>query len=192
MRRHSRQRVDVGQGEPRAGAVSPENVGLAAVVHIEIEPCARIVSMQTLGEDRIAAGEDAGLGGHAPGERVVFQEVQQVELVIDAALVVKTLGREGSGPGEFTLAFDMVFMPDGSLGVAQLVPGKLVQIAHRARNLKGHGLDEGMSTRLLIYAAQLISKGIEIKAACDMALVRPLTDDPDMRDTLDAAVNTYF
>ena len=39
--------------------------------------------------------------------------------------------------------------------------GKLVQIAHRARNLKGHGLDEGISTRLLVYAGQLISKGIE-------------------------------
>jgi len=49
-----------------------------------------------------------------------------------------------------------------------------------------------MSTRLLIYAAQLISKGVDIKAACEMALVSPLTDDPDMRDTLDAAVDTYF
>jgi nitric oxide reductase NorQ protein len=69
---------------------------------------------------------------------------------------------------------------------------KLVQVAQRSRNLKGHGLDEGMSTRLLVYAAQLIGKGITSQAACQMALVRPLTDDPDMRDTLDAAVNTYF
>ena len=69
---------------------------------------------------------------------------------------------------------------------------KLVQVAQRSRNLKGHGLDEGMSTRLLIYAAQLIGKGIDPQSACQMALVRPLTDDPDMRDTLDAAVNTYF
>ena len=69
---------------------------------------------------------------------------------------------------------------------------KLVQIAQRSRNLKGHGLDEGMSTRLLIYAALLIKKGINPEDACRMALVRPLTDDPDMRDTLDAAVATYF
>ena len=69
---------------------------------------------------------------------------------------------------------------------------KLVQVAHRSRNLKGHGLDEGMSTRLLVYAAQLIGKGVAPASACQMALVRPLTDDPDMRDTLDAAVNTYF
>jgi nitric oxide reductase NorQ protein len=69
---------------------------------------------------------------------------------------------------------------------------KLVQIAHRARNLKGHGLDEGISTRLLAYAGQLIARGIEPRAACQMTLVRPITDDPDMRDTLDAAINTYF
>jgi nitric oxide reductase NorQ protein len=69
---------------------------------------------------------------------------------------------------------------------------KLVQIAHRSRNLKGHGLDEGISTRLLVYAGQMISEGIEPGAACQMTLVTPLTDDPDMRETLEAAVATFF
>ncbi len=77
-------------------------------------------------------------------------------------------------------------------GVDRSVAEKLVQIAHRARNLKGHGLDEGISTRLLVYAGQLIAHGIPPRAACQMTLVRPITDDPDMRDTLDAAINTYF
>lgn len=77
-------------------------------------------------------------------------------------------------------------------GVDPEIAGKLVQIAHRARNLKGHGLDEGISTRLLVYAGQLISKGVEPMAACSMTMVTPLTDDPDMRDTLDAAVQTFF
>lgn len=77
-------------------------------------------------------------------------------------------------------------------GVNKDVAGKLVQIAHRARNLKGHGLDEGISTRLLVYAGKLITKDIDPKTACRMTLVRPITDDPDMRDTLDAAVGTYF
>jgi nitric oxide reductase NorQ protein len=77
-------------------------------------------------------------------------------------------------------------------GIEPAVADKLVQVAQRSRNLKGHGLDEGMSTRLLVYAGQLIRQGIEPQAACQMALVRPLTDDPDMRDTLDAAVTTYF
>jgi nitric oxide reductase NorQ protein len=77
-------------------------------------------------------------------------------------------------------------------GVDSKTAQRLVQVAERSRNLKGHGLDEGISTRLLVYAAQLITKGIEPQAACQMALVRPITDDPDMRDTLDAAVNTFF
>ena len=77
-------------------------------------------------------------------------------------------------------------------GIDSAMAEKLVQVAHRSRNLKGHGLDEGMSTRLLVYAANLINKGINPVDACRMALVRPLTDDPDMRDTLDAAVSTYF
>jgi len=77
-------------------------------------------------------------------------------------------------------------------GVDKATAEKLVQISHRARNLKGHGLDEGISTRLLVYAGQLISKGVEPIAACSMTMVTPLTDDPDMRDTLDAAVQTFF
>jgi nitric oxide reductase NorQ protein len=72
------------------------------------------------------------------------------------------------------------------------VADKLVSIAERARNLKGHGLDEGISTRMLVHAGSLIARGIAPVAACRVALVRPITDDPDMRDALDAAVSTFF
>jgi nitric oxide reductase NorQ protein len=77
-------------------------------------------------------------------------------------------------------------------GAPAEVADKLVSIAERARNLKGHGLDEGISTRMLVYAGSLVAKGVEPKAACRVALVRPITDDPDMRDALDAAVTTFF
>jgi nitric oxide reductase NorQ protein len=77
-------------------------------------------------------------------------------------------------------------------GVETSVADKLVSIAERARNLKGHGLDEGISTRMLIYAGSLIVQGVTAVAACRVALVRPITDDPDMRDALDAAVATFF
>ncbi|GBE09412.1 denitrification regulatory protein NirQ [bacterium BMS3Abin11] len=69
---------------------------------------------------------------------------------------------------------------------------KLVKIAGSARNLKGHGLDEGISTRLLTYAALLIKKGISPVDACRMALVRPITDDSDIRATLDYAIDAVF
>ncbi|HFD31607.1 MAG TPA: CbbQ/NirQ/NorQ/GpvN family protein [Gammaproteobacteria bacterium] len=77
-------------------------------------------------------------------------------------------------------------------GVDKDIAEKLVHIAQRARNLKGHGLDEGISTRLLVYSGQLIAKGVSPLAACSMTMVTPLTDDPDMRDTLNAAVETFF
>ena len=77
-------------------------------------------------------------------------------------------------------------------GVTIDVAKNLVHIGERARNLKGHGLDEGLSTRMLIYAGSLIAKGVAPLAACRVALVRPITDDPDMRDALDSAVTTYF
>lgn len=77
-------------------------------------------------------------------------------------------------------------------GVSTDIAVKLVSIGERSRNLKGHGLDEGLSTRMLIYAASLISRGVAPDAACRVALVRPITDDPDMRDALDAAVTTFF
>ncbi|MCW5619612.1 MAG: CbbQ/NirQ/NorQ/GpvN family protein [Burkholderiales bacterium] len=77
-------------------------------------------------------------------------------------------------------------------GVSPAIAATLVSIGEKSRNLKGHGLEEGMSTRMLIYAGQLIAGGVEPEAACSVALVRPITDDPDMRDALDAAVKAFF
>ncbi|MCB1869968.1 MAG: CbbQ/NirQ/NorQ/GpvN family protein [Gammaproteobacteria bacterium] len=69
---------------------------------------------------------------------------------------------------------------------------QLVKIGKTARNLKGHGLDEGISTRLLVYAARLIKRGVEPQAACRMALVDPITDDTDIRSTLHHAIDAVF
>jgi nitric oxide reductase NorQ protein len=77
-------------------------------------------------------------------------------------------------------------------GVDTDISAKLVKIGETARNLKGHGLDEGISTRLLVYAATLINQGIAPRDACRMALVRPITDDADIRDTLDHAIDAVF
>jgi len=77
---------------------------------------------------------------------------------------------------------------DSSLDIAT----QLVKIGETARNLKGHGLDEGISTRLLVYAARLIKRGIQPGAACRMALVDPITDDMDIRSTLNHAIDAVF
>ena len=41
---------------------------------------------------------------------------------------VATLSREGDGPGESRLPANLVFMPDGTLGLAQIFPGKIIKI----------------------------------------------------------------
>ncbi len=73
-------------------------------------------------------------------------------------------------------------------GVSLEVAARLVGVAERSRNLKGHGLNEGASTRMLVHTGQLIAKGVPFDEACEMALVLPITDDPDMRDALKAAI----
>ena len=77
-------------------------------------------------------------------------------------------------------------------GLDATIAANLVKIGQTARNLKGHGLDEGISTRLLVYAATLINDGVDPLDACRMALVRPITDDADIRETLDHAIDATF
>src|SRR5574340_1792596 len=82
-------------------------------------------------------------------------------------------------------AFDFDY-PDAALeaqivaretGMDEAMAARLVKIGGVARGLKGHGLDEGISTRLLVYAATLIKDGVEATDACRMALVRPIRSE---------------
>ena len=73
-------------------------------------------------------------------------------------------------------------------GIELALARRLVTIAERSRNLKGHGLDEGASTRMLIQAGRLMARGIALEAACQVALVLPITDDEDIRSALTAAI----
>ena len=77
-------------------------------------------------------------------------------------------------------------------GVTLADATRLVKIGGAARALNGHGLDEGISTRLLVYAATLIQNEVAPADACRMALVRPITDDADIRATLDHAIDAVF
>ena len=77
-------------------------------------------------------------------------------------------------------------------GIALADAVRLVKIGGTARALRGHGLNEGISTRLLVYAATLIRGNVAPADACRMALVRPITDDADIRATLDHAIDAVF
>ncbi len=69
---------------------------------------------------------------------------------------------------------------------------KLVSLGNKIRNIREHGLTEGASTRLLIYAAQLIRKGISPYMACRSAICLPLTDDARLTETLIDLIEDIF
>jgi nitric oxide reductase NorQ protein len=69
-------------------------------------------------------------------------------------------------------------------GIDMKLAEDLVRIGQKIRNLRGHGLEEGVSTRLLIYAAQMTSKGIAPVDAAEVALCSPITDDRDLQRSI--------
>ena len=69
---------------------------------------------------------------------------------------------------------------------------KLVALAGKIRKIREHGLTEGASTRLLIYAAQLIKRGIQDDEAVRAAVCLPLTDDKRLLETLTDLIDDIF
>jgi nitric oxide reductase NorQ protein len=69
-------------------------------------------------------------------------------------------------------------------GLARERCAALVRLAQKLRDLKGQDLEEGVSTRLLVYCASLIAAGMEPLRAIAAAMIEPLTDEPDVRQAL--------
>ncbi len=65
-------------------------------------------------------------------------------------------------------------------GIDADVAAQLVKFAQMTRNLKGSGLEEGASTRLLVHAAKLMQAGVDPVAACRSSIAEALTDDAEM------------
>jgi len=69
-------------------------------------------------------------------------------------------------------------------GVDHETATRLAQIGEKVRNLREHGFEEGVSTRLLVYTAQLIASGIEPRRACEAAITRAVTDDREVQQAI--------
>ncbi len=69
---------------------------------------------------------------------------------------------------------------------------QLVMLGRKIRNIREHGLTEGASTRLLIYAAQLILRGVPHQDACRTGICLPLTDDDRLQETLNELIEDVF
>ena len=69
---------------------------------------------------------------------------------------------------------------------------QLAKLGEKVRNLKEHGLQEGASTRLLIYAAKLIVQGISPRVACQSAIVWGVIDDYQVQRSIEEVVTSIF
>ena len=134
----------------------------------------RVLPMEKVGELLEAPPEFCLAISFNPGYQSVLKDLKQstrqrfVALEFDypeAALEQKIITKEAGIEDDFA--------------------ARLVKFAHMTRNLKGSGLDEGASTRLLVHAAKLIASGVSPVIACRTCVAQALTDDPDML----AAVN---
>jgi len=77
-------------------------------------------------------------------------------------------------------------------GVNAEVAGQLAKLGQKVRNLKEHGLGEGASTRLLIYAGQLINQGIPPRRACQVAINWAVTDDHTVQRSIEELTTSIF
>ena len=77
-------------------------------------------------------------------------------------------------------------------GVDLQTASRLVALAARIRGIRDHGLTEGASTRLLIYAAKLMHNQTPERDACRAAISLPLTDDRRLQETLNDLIDDFF
>lgn len=77
-------------------------------------------------------------------------------------------------------------------GVDEALATGLVKFAAMTRNLKGSGLEEGASTRLLVHAAKLMVAGVTPLSACRGAVAQALTDDPEMLASINELSSSLF
>lgn len=77
-------------------------------------------------------------------------------------------------------------------GVDEETGFRLATVAQKIRNLKGHALTEGASTRLLVYAGRLICEGIAPRRACRAAITCAITDDETVQRALEDVISAVF
>jgi nitric oxide reductase NorQ protein len=77
-------------------------------------------------------------------------------------------------------------------GIALEAALQLAKLGEKVRHLKSSGLAEGVSTRLLVYAGQLVRQGVAPRRACVVAVSHALTDDGDSQRAIDDVAAAIF
>ena len=77
-------------------------------------------------------------------------------------------------------------------GVDETTAERLAKLGEKVRNLKEHGLSEGASTRLLIYAGKMMVQGITPRRACQVAVNWAVTDDTTLHQSMEEVIASFF
>ncbi|GJM14640.1 MAG: nitric oxide reductase NorQ protein [Pseudohongiella sp.] len=77
-------------------------------------------------------------------------------------------------------------------GIDKAIAHDLARLGAKVRLLKHHGFDEGVSTRLLVYAAALMVRGVAARRACEVAISRAVTDDADVQAAIEDLIQAIF
>jgi len=141
----------------------------------------RILPMEKIGELLEASADFCLAISYNPGYQSVLKDLKQSTRQRFVAL-------EFDYPGAELEARIIV----NETAVEQELANRLVKFANMTRNLKGSGLEEGASTRLLIHAAKLIKTGISPVTACHTAISQALTDDADMLSAVNELSSSLF
>ncbi|MEN8204538.1 MAG: CbbQ/NirQ/NorQ/GpvN family protein [Pseudomonadota bacterium] len=129
----------------------------------------RVLPMEKLGEVIEAGPEFCMAISYNPGYQSVLKDLKQSTRQRFVAL-------EFDYPSAQLESKIVVNETGMDAGVAD----QLIQFAQMTRNLKGSGLEEGASTRLLVHAAKLIADGVSPVVACRSCIAEALTDDAEM------------
>ena len=77
-------------------------------------------------------------------------------------------------------------------GVDTATAERLAVIGERVRNLKQHGFEEGVSTRLLIYTGDLIAAGIAPRRAATASIISAISDDASVQQAVTDIVDVIL
>ncbi len=141
----------------------------------------RVLPMEKLGELLEAPPEFCMAISYNPGYQSVLKDLKQSTRQRFVALEF--------GYPDASIEQKIV---EKETGVDANTAKQLVKLAHMTRNLKGSGLDEGASTRLLVHAAKLIETGINPITACKSCISQALTDDAEMLTAVNELSSSVF
>ena len=142
----------------------------------------RLLPIDKLGELLQVPDEFCLAISYNPGYQSVLKDLKQSTRQRFVAL-------EFDYPDE---AKEQLIVEKEAKGIDRDIAKHLVKFGRMTRNLKGGGLDEGASTRLLVNAAKLIADGIDPVIASDTAVALALTDDVDMLKAVHELARSVF